>query len=41
MQHKILWDFVIQMDHLILAREPIEEISDKKKELAAKWILLL
>ena len=30
--HKILWDFEIQIDHLILARRPDLVIVKKKKE---------
>ena len=33
MQHKILWDFVIQTDHLIPARRPNLVIMNKKKKL--------
>ena len=32
--HKILSDFEIQMDHLILARRPDLVLINKKKELA-------
>ena len=32
--HKILWDFEIQMDHLILIRKPDQLINKKKKEFA-------
>ena len=31
-RHKLLWDFDIQMDHLILARKPDLIIINKKKE---------
>ena len=37
--HKLLWDFDIQTDHLILARRP-SIIFTKKRELAKLWILL-
>ena len=30
--HKLLWDFEIQMDHLILARRPDIVIVNKKKK---------
>ena len=29
--HKIFWDFGIQMDHLILARRPDQEMIFKKR----------
>ena len=32
MGHKILWDFEMQTDHLIPARQP--DVVDKKKEPA-------
>ena len=39
--HKLLWDFDIQMDHLISVWRPnIIIINKKKKELAEMWILL-
>ena len=40
--HKLLWDFDIQMDHLISARRPDFIIINKKKkrELAKLWTLL-
>ena len=31
--HKLLWDFDIQMDHLILARRPDLIIINKKKKI--------
>ena len=31
--HKILWDFEIQTDHLISARQPDLEIVNKKEKL--------
>ena len=31
--HKILWDFVIEMDHQIPARQPDLVLINKKKEL--------
>ena len=34
--HKILWDFEIQTDHLILARRPDQEIVDKEKKRKQK-----
>ena len=34
--HKILWDFEIQADHLILARRPNLEIINKKKRKKKK-----
>ena len=41
---KLLWDFDIQMDYLILARRPdlivIKKKKRKKKELAKLWTLL-
>ena len=30
--HKILWDFEIQTDHLILARRPDLQLINKKKK---------
>ena len=36
--HKILWDFEIQMDHLIPARRPMK--INQKSEFAVKRILL-
>ena len=30
--HKLLWDFEIQTDHQILARQPDQVIVNKKKE---------
>ena len=40
--HKLLWDFDIQMDHLISARRPdlIITNNNKKRELAKLWTLL-
>ena len=39
--HKILWDFDIQMDHLISARRPdLIIINKKKREFAKLWTLL-
>ena len=32
--HKILWDFKIQIDHLILARRPNQVVINKKREFA-------
>ena len=32
--HKLLWDFEIQTDHLILARQPDQVIANKKREPA-------
>ena len=32
--HKILWDFEIQTDHLILARRPNVVMINKKRQLA-------
>ena len=34
--HKILWDFKIQMDHLILARRPHLVLINKKKKKKEK-----
>ena len=36
--YKLLWDFEIQTDHLILARQP--DLTTKKRELAGLWTLL-
>ena len=30
--HKIIWDFEIQTDHIILTRKPHLVLIDKKKE---------
>ena len=30
--HKLFWDFKIQMDHLILARQPDPVIIKKRKQ---------
>ena len=38
--HKILWDFEIQIDHLILARKPQLVLSNKKKEFVIECIVL-
>ena len=38
--HKLLWDFDIQTDHLILARRPDLIIINKKRELAKLSTLL-
>ena len=39
--HKLLWDFDIQMDHLISARRPALIINQQKKsEFAKLWTLL-
>ena len=38
-RHKLLWDFNIQMDHLISDRRP-DLIITKKRELAKLWTLL-
>ena len=39
--HKVLWDFDIQTDDLILARRPnLIVINKKKRELAKLWTLL-
>ena len=38
--HKLLWDFDIQTDHLIMARRPDLIIISKKRELAKLWTLL-
>ena len=32
--HKVLWDFQIRIDYLILARQQYEEIVKKKREPA-------
>ena len=37
---KLLWDFDVQMDHLILARRPDLIIIKKKKKSAKSWTLL-
>ena len=38
MTHKLLWDFDLQTDHLILARRPgLIIINKKKKELKKLW----
>ena len=34
--HKLLWDFDIQMDHLISARRPDQIIINKKKKKKKK-----
>ena len=39
--HKLLWDFGIQMDHLISIRRPdLIVINNKKRELVGLWTLL-
>ena len=38
--HKLLWDFEIQMDHLISDRRPDLIIINKERELAELWTLL-
>ena len=38
--HKLFCDFEIQMDHLILARQPDLEIINKKKRSCRLWTLL-
>ena len=41
--HKLLWDFDIQVDHLISARRPgliIINNNNKKREIAKLWTLL-
>ena len=39
--HKVLGDFDIYMDHLILARQPdLIIVNKKKRELAELWTLL-
>ena len=38
--HKLRWDFKIQTDHLILAKQQDLIITDKKRELAKLWTLL-
>ena len=30
--HKLLWDFEIKIDHLILARQPDQVIVNQKRE---------
>ena len=43
-EHKLLWDFDIQTDHLISARRPdlilINKREQKRRELAKLWTLL-
>ena len=40
--HKIIWNFEIQIDHLIPARRPdLAIVNQKKRELAVQWILLI
>ena len=38
--HKLLWDFDMQTDHLILAIRPDLVIINKKRKLAKLWTLL-
>ena len=38
--HKLLWDFVIQMDYLTSARRPDQEIINQKREFAELLTLL-
>ena len=38
--HKLLWDFEIQIDHLISPRRPgLVIINNKKRELVELWTL--
>ena len=39
--HKLLWDFDIQTDHLILARRPDLIIINKKKKRKSVKLLIL
>ena len=36
---KLLWDFELQMDHLMLARQPDLVFVNKKRERTESWIL--
>ena len=37
--HKLVWDFEVQMDHLI-SWPDLEVVNKKKRELAEMWTLL-
>ena len=36
--HEILWDFQIQMDHLISARRPDSDSQQKEENLLNSWL---